>query len=85
MALFKRSLRKNKLRADRCEDDAKIIATIPADFTGLLKRVHKQRLPSIRRAWVRHLRCESLLKTMTSQLLEASSVMHGRRSKSIHY
>ena len=80
MALFKQLTEEKQIALTSVKDDAKIIATIPADFTESIQ-TRSQATPitiekSGRTSSKSHAAYESLLKTVTSQLLEASSVMH---------
>ena len=80
MALFKQLTEEKQIALISVKDDAKIIATIPADFTESIQ-TRSQATPitiekSGRTSSTSLAVYESLLKTMTSQLLEASSVMH---------
>ena len=80
MALFKQLTEEKQIALTSVKDDAKIIATIPANFTESIQ-TRSQATPitiekSGRTSSLSLAVYESLLKTMTSQLLEASSVMH---------
>ena len=80
MALFKQLTEEKQIALTSVKDDAKIIATIPANFTESIQ-TRSQATPitiekSGRTSSTSLAVYESLLKTMTSQLLEASSVMH---------
>ena len=80
MALFKQLTEEKQIALTSVKDDAKIIATIPADLTESIQ-TRSQATPitiekSGRTSSTSLAVYESLLKTMTSQLLEASSVMH---------
>ena len=80
MALFKQLTEEKQIALTSVKDDAKIIATIPADFTESIQ-TRSQTTPitlekSGRTSSTSLAVYESLLKTVTSQLLEASSVMH---------
>ena len=80
MALFKQLTEEKQIALTSVKDDAKIIATIPADFTESIQ-TRSQATPitiekSGRTSSTSLAVYESLLKTMTSQLLEASLVMH---------
>ena len=80
VALFKQLTEEKQIALTSVKDDAKIIATIPADFTESIQ-TRSQATPitiekSGRTSSTSLAVYESLLKTMTSQLLEASSVMH---------
>ena len=80
MALFKQLTEEKQIALTSVKDDAKIIATIPADFTESIQ-TRSQATPitiekSGRTSSTSLAVYESLLKTMTSQLLEANSVMH---------
>lgn len=80
VALFAQLTEEKQIALTSVKDDAKIIATIPADFTESIQ-THSQATPitiekSGRTSSLSLAVYESLLKTMTSQLLEASSVMH---------
>ena len=78
--LFEQLTEEKQIALTSVKDDAKIIATIPADFTESIQ-TRSQTTPitlekSGRTSSTSLAVYESLLKTMTSQLLEASSVMH---------
>ena len=80
VALFEKLTEEKQIALTSVKDDAKIIATIPADFTESIQ-TRSQATPitiekSGRTSSPSLAVYESLLKTMTSQLLEASSVMH---------
>ena len=80
VALFRQLTEEKQIALTSVKDDAKIIATIPADFTESIQ-TRSQATPitlekSGRTSSTSLAVYESLLKTMTSQLLEASSVMH---------
>ena len=80
VALFTQLTEEKQIALTSVKDDAKIIATIPADFTESIQ-TRSQATPitiekSGRTSSLSLAVYESLLKTMTSQLLEASSVMH---------
>ena len=80
VALFEQLTEEKQIALTSVKDDAKIIATIPADFTESIQ-TRSQATPitiekSGRTSSPSLAVYESLLKTMTSQLLEASSVMH---------
>ena len=80
VVLFKQLTEEKQIALTSVKDDAKIIATIPADFTESIQ-TRSQATPitiekSGRTSSTSLAVYESLLKTMTSQLLEASSVMH---------
>ena len=80
MALFKQLTEEKQIALTSVKDDAKIIATIPSDFTESIQ-TRSQATPitiekSGRTSSTSLAVYESLLKTVTSQLLEASSVMH---------
>jgi len=80
VALFAQLTEEKQIALTSVKDDAKIIATIPADFTESIQ-TRSQATPitiekSGRTSSLSLAVYESLLKTMTSQLLEASSVMH---------
>ena len=80
VALFEQLTEEKQIALISVKDDAKIIATIPADFTESIQ-TRSQATPitiekSGRTSSTSLAVYESLLKTMTSQLLEASSVMH---------
>ena len=80
VALFEQLTEEKQIALTSVKDDAKIIATIPADFTESIQ-TRSQATPitiekSGRTSSMSLAVYESLLKTMTSQLLEASSVMH---------
>ena len=80
VALFEKLTEEKQIALTSVKDDAKIIATIPADFTESIQ-TRSQATPitlekSGRTSSTSLAVYESLLKTMTSQLLEASSVMN---------
>ena len=80
VALFEQLTEEKQIALTSVKDDAKIIATIPADFTESIQ-TRSQATPitiekSGRTSSTSLAVYESLLKTMTSQLIEASSVMH---------
>ena len=80
VALFEQLTEEKQIALTSVKDDAKIIATIPADFTESIQ-TRSQATPitiekSGRTSSLSLAVYESLLKTVTSQLLEASSVMH---------
>lgn len=80
VALFEQLTEEKQIALTSVKDDAKIIATIPADFTESIQ-TRSQATPitlekSGRTSSMSLTVYESLLKTMTSQLLEASLVMH---------
>ena len=80
VALFTQLTEEKQIALTSVKDDAKIIATIPADFTESIQ-TRSQATPitiekSGRTSSTSLAVYESLLKAMTSQLLEASSVMH---------
>ena len=80
VALFEKLTEEKQIALTSVKDDAKIIATIPADFTESIQ-TRSQATPitiekSGRTSSLSLAVYESLLKTMTSQLLEASSVMN---------
>ena len=80
VALFAQLTEEKQIALTSVKDDAKIIATIPADFTESIQ-TRSQATPitiekSGRTSSTSLAVYESLLKAMTSQLLEASSVMH---------
>ncbi len=80
VALFEQLTEEKQIALTTVKDDAKIIATIPADFTESIQ-TRSQATPitiekSGRTSSTSLAVYESLLKTVTSQLLEASSVMH---------
>ena len=80
VALFEQLTEEKQIALTSVKEDAKIIATIPADFTESIQ-TRSQATPitiekSGRTSSTSLAVYESLLKTMTSQLLEASSVMH---------
>ena len=79
VALFEQLTEEKQIALTSVKDDAKIIATIPADFTESIQ-TRSQTTPitlekSGRTSSTSLAVYELLLKTMTSQLLEASSVM----------
>lgn len=80
VALFEKLTEEKQIALTTVRENAKIIATIPADFTESIQ-TRSQATPitiekSGRTSSLSLAVYESLLKTMTSQLLEASSVMH---------
>ena len=80
VALFEKLTEEKQIALTTVREDAKIIATIPADFTESIQ-TRSQATPitiekSGRTSSTSLAVYESLLKTMTSQLLEASSVMN---------
>lgn len=80
VALFEQLTEEKQIALTSVKDDAKIIATIPADFTESIQ-TRSQATPitiekSGRTSSMSLAVYESLLKTMASQLLEASLVMH---------
>ena len=80
VALFAQLTEEKQIALTSVKDDAKIIATIPSDFTESIQ-TRSQATPitiekSGRTSSLSLAVYESLLKTMTSQLLEASSVMN---------
>ena len=80
VALFAQLTEEKQIALTSVKDDAKIIATIPADFTESIQ-TRSQGTPitiekSGRTSSTSLAVYESLLKTMTSKLLEASLVMH---------
>lgn len=80
VALFEKLTEEKQIALTSVKDDAKIIATIPADFTESIQ-TRSQATPitiekSGRTSSTSLAVYESLLKTMTSQLLEASSVIN---------
>ena len=80
VALFAQLTEEKQIALTSVKDDAKIIATIPADFTESIQ-TRSQATPitiekSGRTSSMSLAVYESLLKTMASQLLEASLVMH---------
>ena len=80
VALFEQLTEEKQIALTSVKDDAKIIATIPSDFTESIQ-TRSQATPitiekSGRTSSTSLAVYESLLKTVTSQLLEASSVMH---------
>ena len=80
VALFEKLTEEKQIALTSVKDDAKIIATIPSDFTESIQ-TRPQATPitiekSGRTSSLSLAVYESLLKTMTSQLLEASSVMN---------
>ena len=80
VALFEKLTEEKQIALTTVRENAKIIATIPADFTESIQtRSHTTPITlekSGRTSSTSLAVYESLLKTMTSQLLEASSVMH---------
>ena len=80
VALFEQLTEEKQIALTTVRENAKIIATIPADFTESIQ-TRLQATPitiekSGRTSSTSLAVYESLLKTVTSQLLEASSVMH---------
>ena len=80
VALFEKLTEEKQIALTTVRENAKIIATIPSDFTESIQ-TRSQATPitiekSGRTSSLSLAVYESLLKTMTSQLLEASSVMH---------
>ena len=80
LALIENLTEEKQIALTSVKDDAKIIATIPSDFTESIQ-TRSQATPitiekSGRTSSLSLAVYESLLKTMTSQLLEASSVMN---------
>ena len=80
VALFEQLTEEKQIALTTVKEDAKIIATIPSDFTESIQ-TRSQATPitiekSGRTSSTSLAVYESLLKAMTSQLLEASSVMH---------
>ena len=80
VALFEKLTEEKQIALTTVREDAKIIATIPADFTESIQ-TRSQATPitiekSGRTSSPSLAVYESLLKTMTSQLLEASSIMN---------
>ena len=80
VALFEQLTEEKQIALTSVKDDAKIIATIPSDFTESIQ-TRSQATPitlekSGRTSCTSLAVYESLLKTVTSQLLEASLVMH---------
>ena len=80
VALFEKLTEEKQIALTTVRENAKIIATIPADFTESIQ-TRSQATPitiekSGRTSSLSLAVYESLLKTMTSQLLEASSVMN---------
>ena len=80
VALFEQLTEEKQIALTSVKDDAKIIATIPSDFTESIQTRSQATPITIEKSGRTSSRSlavyESLLKTMTSQLLEASSVMH---------
>lgn len=80
VALFEQLTEEKQIALTSVKDDAKIIATIPADFTESIQTSSQETPITIEKSGRTSSTSlavyESLLKTMTSQLLEASSVMH---------
>ena len=80
VALFEQLTEEKQIALTSVKADAKIIATIPADFTESIQTRSQAtsitREKSGRTSSTSLAVYESLLKTVTSQLLEASSVMH---------
>lgn len=80
VALFEKLTEEKQIALTSVKENAKIIATIPADFTESIQ-TRSQATPitiekSGRTSSTSLAVYESLLKTMTSQLLEASLVVH---------
>lgn len=80
VALFEKLTEEKQIALTSVKENAKIIATIPADFTESIQ-TRSQATPitiekSGRTSSTSLAVYESLLKTVTSQLLEASLVMH---------
>ena len=80
VALFEKLTEEKQIALTTDRENAKIIATIPSDFTESIQ-TRSQATPitiekSGRTSSTSLAVYESLLKTVTSQLLEASSVMH---------
>ena len=80
VALFEKLTEEKQMALTTVRENAKIIATIPSDFTESIQ-TRSQATPitiekSGRTSSTSLAVYESLLKTVTSQLLEASSVMH---------
>ena len=80
VALFEKLTEEKQIALTTVRENAKIIATIPSDFTESIQ-TRSQTTPitlekSGRTSSTSLAVYESLLKTVTSQLLEASSVMH---------
>ena len=80
VALFEKLTEEKQIALTTVRENAKIIATIPADFTESIQ-TRSQASPitiekSGRTSSTSLAVYESLLKTMTSQLLEASSIMN---------
>ena len=80
VALFEKLTEEKQIALTTVRENAKIIATIPSDFTESIQ-TRSQATPitiekSGRTSSTSIAVYESLLKAMTSQLLEASSVMH---------
>lgn len=80
VALFEKLTEEKQIALTSVKENAKIIATIPADFTESIQ-TRSQATPitlekSGRTSSTSLAVYESLLKTVTSQLLEASSVMN---------
>ena len=80
VALFAQLTEEKQIALTTVRENAKIIATIPSDFTESIQ-TRSQATPitiekSGRTSSTSLAVYESLLKTVTSQLLEASSVMH---------
>ena len=80
VALFEQLTEEKQIALTTVRENAKIIATIPSDFTESIQ-TRSQATPitiekSGRTSSTSLAVYESLLKTVTSQLLEASSVMH---------
>ena len=80
VALFAQLTEEKQIALTSVKDDAKIIATIPADFTESIQTSSQETPITIEKSGRTSSTSlavyESLLKTMTSKLLEASLVMH---------
>ena len=80
VALFEKLTEEKQIALTTVKENAKIIATIPSDFTESIQK-RSQATPITLKKLGRTSNTsfavyESLLKTMTSQLLEASSIMN---------
>ena len=80
VALFEKLTEEKQIALTTVKENAKIIATIPSDFTESIQTRSQATLITIEKSGRTSSTSlavyESLLKTMTSQLLEASSVMN---------
>ena len=80
VALFEKLTEEKQIALTTVKENAKIIATIPSDFTESIQTRSQATLITIEKSGRTSSTSlavyESLLKTMTSQLLETSSVMN---------